>query len=93
MISPPPLLTAAEVAAAVRLSAKSITRAARLGWIPCVRFGRTYRFDPGVIDLLKREGLPSRTAMTQPRFAVGQKHFPMAEGHAVCCTDARGGLS
>ena len=90
MIMQPSMLTPAEVAAAFKVSAKTITRAAGLGWIPCTRFGRSYRFDPGVIDLLKRQGLPSRTEMTRSRFAPSQRHFSERECHAACSTDATG---
>lgn len=79
MITQPTMLTPADVAAAFNVSPKTITRAARLGWIPCTRFGRSYRFDPGVIDLLRRQGLPSRTEMTRSRFAPHQRHFSERE--------------
>jgi len=60
---PEQMITAEDIAAGLRVSRNTIHRAARAGLIPSTAIGRTLRFDPSVIDLLKRDGVPSRPAM------------------------------
>lgn len=54
------LLTADEVAEILRVSRQSVYCWADDGTLPCVRLGRTVRFDSGAIHQLVRNGLSER---------------------------------
>jgi excisionase family DNA binding protein len=59
-LSDEPMITAQEVAAALCVSRVTIARAAERGEILGTRIGNRWRFEPSIIDTLKRIGIGSR---------------------------------
>ncbi len=56
-MSPEPLWTVRDLAAFVKSTPDAVYRWVELGMVPCIRLGRSIRFDPAVI----REWLASRS--------------------------------
>ncbi len=54
--TPPPLLTAAQLAQALGLCSASVRRAAKAGCIPFIKTGGRIRFTPEQVSYVMREG-------------------------------------
>jgi excisionase family DNA binding protein len=82
----PGMLLSKDVARELGVSVTSINRAARAGRIPFVMVGRQRRFDPSVIDRIKRFGLPTRHVMEeQARRHSGLRSCAVHLGDDMTC--------
>lgn len=55
-----PLMRVTEVARELNTSIWTVRYWVRKGLLPAVRVGRELRFDPSLVDRIRREGMPMR---------------------------------